>query len=86
MIKFEFVAVIVIAVASLWLNQWLRNRSLQKELHYQREAMLHQEQVIVALQEDLRNVQIKQKHSEVARSISDDVLRERMQHEGYYRD
>lgn len=63
-----------------------KNARLEKTISYQHEVIKHQEQKIVALEEDIKNAKLKQKHDEVARTLSDDALRERMQHEGYYRD
>ena len=78
--------VVAILIGLLCLRLWFKNLSATQDLHYQREVIQHQEGTIRVLAEELRNAKIKQKHSEVAQSLSDDVLRERMQHEGYYRD
>lgn len=59
---------------------------LKADLLIQKAIVEHQEQVISGLEESLKNAEVKRKHDEVAKSISDDALRERMQHEGYYRD
>lgn len=63
----------------------LENYRLEKTINYQHEIIKHQELTIAALEEDVKNAKLKQKHDEVARALSDDALRERMQHEGYYR-
>ena len=63
-----------------------KNARLEKTISYQHEIIKHQERTIVALEEDIKNAKLKQKHDEAARALSDDALRERMQYEGYYRD
>lgn len=82
------VAVITFAVVLLGALLWSRIESyrLEKTINYQHEIIKHQELTIVALEEDVKNAKLKQKHDEVAKSLGDDALRERMQHEGYYRD
>ena len=66
--------------------QWFNKRVAERALHYQQELIQHQESTINALQEELNNVHIKQKNTEVAQSIGIDDLRERMQRSAYYRD
>lgn len=69
-----------------WIWQWIKTKSLEATVIAQQEVIKHQEQVIAGLEESLKNAEVKRKHDEVSKSISDDALRERMQHEGYYRD
>lgn len=79
----------VIAFSSVLLGGfvWSRveNHFLEKKINVQKEVIQHQELMIAALKEDVKNAKLKQKHHEVAKSLGDDALRERMQHEGYYR-
>lgn len=79
-------ASLLVVLGALYLLNRFRIGRLENTINAQKEVIKHQEQVIVGLEESLRNAEIKKKHDEVARSISDDALRERMQSEGYYRD
>lgn len=76
--------VVVLMGALVWFR--IENARLEKTINYQHEIIKHQEQTIVALEEDIKNAKLKQKHDDVVKSLSNDTLRERMQHEGFYRD
>lgn len=73
-------------LVAAWIWQWIKTKSLESIIFTQEEVIKHQEKVIIGLEESLKNAEVKRKHEEVSKSISNDALRERMQHEGYYRD
>lgn len=60
--------------------------NLKTEVAIQQGIVKWQAQEIEGLQERIKHAEIRRRHEEVARTLSDGALHERMQHEGYYRD
>lgn len=81
-----YIATVVAIGLAIYTYQRLKLNHLSKELNVQNNVIQHQEQIILSLQEELTNAHIKNKHHEVSMSIHADLLDERLQHQGYFRD